>query len=151
MKVYVSQIYISPGVNFDFTHHFQKLLSEELSAMVAQTGGFMRKYGPEFDLIFNMSAKKEIHENEIRGPSVYKKDKDVEFTIFLPFDVIGASTDRYRVALKFLLDGIRTVFDKLGIDSAKLEERKESIIERICSDSTMFEPALKSPGRGIHD
>lgn len=145
MNVYVSQIYIQVGVNFPFTHLFQKFMLREISELVAPSEHFVRKYGPEFNLIFRMSAKTQIQDNEIRGPSVYRKTTDVEYTIFLPFDAIvqGGNVevddnDALRIALRFLFEGMVSVFDSLGIDSGRVREKQDSLIEVICSEPSMF-------------
>jgi hypothetical protein len=138
MKVYFGQIYIEPGVKFPFSHHFQGRLSEEITALAEPSAEFIKKYGSDFDLIFNVSAKNTIQDNEIRGPTVFRKTKDVEYTVFLPFDVISRNPEVSKSALKYLLSGVCSVFKLLGIDTTQLVERQESMIENICSDPTMF-------------
>ena len=139
MKVYFSQIYIRPGVSFPFSHNFQKCMSKEVTAVTVPSAMFIEKYGRDFDLIFRMSAKNSIRDNEIRGPTVFKKEKQIEYSIFLPYDVIANQPNPERSALEFLLSGVRCVFDLLGIDATKLVERQRSIAEKICSDPKMFD------------
>lgn len=139
MEIHFGQIYITPGATFPFSWQFQGRISEELTALVSPSPKFKEKYGSEFNLIFNISAKKQIQENEIRGPTVFKKDKDVEYSIFLPFDVIKQNSDVLRTALQYLLRGVCDVFALLGIDATKVVQKEEAIIENICSDPTMFE------------
>jgi hypothetical protein len=139
MMVHFGQIYIEPGVHFPFSHHFQRRLSEEITALVEPSAVFRKKYGNDFGLTFNVSAKRGISDNEIRGPAVFKKTKDVEYTIFLPFGVITRSSEAPTSALQFLLKGTCSVFESLGIGTAKIEEQRDLLIEQICLDSTMFE------------
>lgn len=139
MKVWFSQFYIEPGVNFPFSHLFQKRLSREVTALVEPSAKFLKKCGGDFDLTFNVSAKERLEENEIRGATVFKKTKDVEYTIFLPFGVVMRHEDAPRVALTYLLDGACEVFERLEIDTTRLLERKDALIESICADPTMLE------------
>jgi len=139
MKVHFGQIYIEPGVSFPFSHLFQRRLSEEVTALVESSPSFVRNYGNDFELMFRVSAKKAIKDNEIKGPTVFKNTKDVEYTVFLPFDVISRSSEVPQSALRYLLKGACSVFESLDIDTAKLLKRQESLIEEICSDPTMFE------------
>ena len=90
--------------------------------------------------MFRVSAKRIICDNEIRGPSVFKKDKDVEFTIFLPFDVIQREASVSLSAIAFLLRGVCSVLGSLGIDTAAIQARQSSLAESISSDPTMFKP-----------
>lgn len=138
MNVHFRQTYCVPDVYFPFSHLFQHRISEEVEALVEPSVKFVKKYGEDFDLIFNVSAKPGLSENEIRGPAVYRKTKDVEFTIFLPYDVIMRHADAPRHALRFLLKDVGEVFDKLEIEKTRFVEQQESIIEGICSDPTML-------------
>ncbi|HYO59109.1 hypothetical protein [Archangium sp.] len=138
MRVSIGQIYVKPGVSFPFSHLMQRWLSNELSSAASDSTEFERKYGAGFSLMVNVSADTQILDNQIKGPTIFKKDKDVEFTLFLPFDVIVAAADGCRVALEYLLGGVCSVFQKAGIDPGKLDEKRAFIIEHICSDPTML-------------
>lgn len=140
MKIYFGQIYIEPDAFFPFSHLFQRRLSEEITALVAPSAKFIQKYGEDWELMFNVSAKRAIFENEIRGPSFFKKDKDVEFTIFLPFDAIQREVSVRRAAIEFLLRGVCSVLGSLGIDTSAIQARQSSLAESISSDPTMFKP-----------
>ncbi len=138
MKVFFAQIYVEVGVTFPFSHHFQVRLSKEVSALVEPSSAFAKKFGADWNLIFRISAKRSLEKTEIRGPGVYRKAKDVEFTLFLPFDALQKETEVERAALRVLLSNACEVFEKLGISSARVEEKKESLVESICSDPIMF-------------
>ena len=139
MNVYFTQIYIEVGVNFPFNHLFQRYLSKEITALVEPSGKFITKYGADFDLSLNVSAKKAITDNEIWGPAVTKKAKRVGYTIFLPYAVIALQDDINRSALQFLFQGIYTVFEKLDIDPSRVMERQNALIDHVCADKTMTE------------
>ncbi|HAB15340.1 MAG TPA: hypothetical protein DCE44_02705 [Verrucomicrobiales bacterium] len=140
MKVHFGQVYIEPGVALPFSHHFQRRLSEEITALVTSSTKFTQRYGEDWELMFRISAKRTICDNEIRGPSVFKNDKDVEFTIFLPFDAIQREASVSRSAIGFLLCGVCAVLDSLGFDTSEIQARLSSLAESISSDPTMFEP-----------
>ena len=103
MKIYFGQIYIQAGVSFPFSFDFQRRLSEEVTPLLQPSSKFCKKYGDDFSLMFRISAKSDLEDNEIRGPTVFRKTRDVEYSIFLPFDVIVRHTDAPRSALRFLL------------------------------------------------
>jgi hypothetical protein len=88
MRMAFSQIYGSVDAQFPFSFHFQVKLTNEISARVNASQKYIERYGSDFDLIVRISAKRQTVENEIRGPIVYRKSKDVEFVIFLPYDAI---------------------------------------------------------------
>lgn len=139
MKVAFSQIYIEVGANFPFSVHFQRRLSDEVSKLVTPSPKYERKYGADFDLIFRISAKRGLNENELRGPSASKKYKSVDYSVFLPFDLIVASREAPRLAVDYLLNGVADVFDLLEIHKARFLEQRQSLSDVICSDPSMLE------------
>ena len=114
MKLLVAQIYIEPGVTYPFSHHFQLWLGQELTNRVQPSQAFLQVYPEDFDLIFRVSARSKITEPEIKGPTVFKPDKDVEFTIFLPHD--GPEPNEpssFKRALEMLLKSVAVVLQPL--------------------------------------
>ncbi|WPB77201.1 hypothetical protein KYC5002_50510 [Archangium violaceum] len=138
MRVSIGQIYTKPGVSFPFSHQMQRWLGEELSSATNAAADFKKKYGTGFNLVARVSADTQISDNQIKGPTIFKRDKDVEFTVFLPFDVIVSSAGGCRISVDYLLGGIRSVFQQAGIDLERLDEKKAFILEHICSDPTML-------------
>lgn len=141
MKVWVGQVYIKPGVNFPFSQRMQGWLSEELSAVSGDGTEFRRKYGDDFELMVRISADTGMAENRVKGPTVFKKTRDVEYVLFLPFDAIVRSLEGCRTAAELLVDGVRAIFQEVGIGVAPLDEKKALIVEHLCSEPTM----LKAP------
>jgi hypothetical protein len=139
MKVAFSQVYIELGANFPFSVHFQRRLTKDVTALVQPSAKFIEIYGSDFELIFRISAKHNLSDNEVRGPTVFRKAKDVEYTIFLPFDVIVAHSHAPKHALMFLLNGVCDVLDRLEIDTERLRDAQQSLIEAICADPSMLD------------
>ncbi len=139
MKIYVTQIYIEVGATFPFGHLFQQRIHRELTQATVPSQLFLDKYGDNYTLIFRMSAKFSIAENEIRGPTNYKKSKQVEYSIFLPYDRIASEKEPNKSALLHLFQGIRSVLEKLEIDTAEIERRETNWIAEFCSEPTMFQ------------
>ena len=140
MNIYVSQIYSEAGVAFPFKQRFQKFLSDKVSESVGVSETFVNRFGSDFDLIFRMSAKQGIVTPEIKGPTVFKRDQDVEFTIFLPFDrAIPMSTTLLSRALSLLISSMTSVLDEQGMDTTSLTKQSESIINGVLEGVGMFE------------
>ncbi len=138
MKIFVGQIYIEAGINYPFSHIFQRWISNELSSLVPSSPEFDLKY-PEFSLVFNMSAKAELLSPLIKGPTVFKKTKDVEYSIFLPYLEHDRSDPRsLREPLKLFLDAVVTVLKSLGADVSELLVHSNSLIEHILTDPAMI-------------
>ncbi|GIW81417.1 MAG: hypothetical protein KatS3mg105_3224 [Gemmatales bacterium] len=127
------------GVNFPFTHRFQQFISKEITQRSRATGKFVSKYGEDFDLIFNMSAMSSIKKVEIKGPTVFKRDKDVEYTIFLPWHSNEHDSNSLRTVVHLLISGIIHVFGEWGIDSTTLSDDADALVERVINDPSMIE------------
>ena len=138
MNVYFGQIYIQEGISFPFNHLFQNFLGIKITELLKPSSNFIKRYAEDYNLIFRISAKKELTENEIKGATVYKKDKDVEFSIFLPYTPIMQKKEPNREALKYLFMGLYVVLEKYAIDISMLKSEQNNIIEIIMSSPEMF-------------
>ena len=142
MTIFVAQFYIEAGASYPFSHHFQRLIKEEITERVAPSEAFVSKYGSDFDIIFNMSGKSTIAQPEVRGPTVFKKNKSVEYTIFLAFNKQEPhSQDLYRRVLRQVLDKIIGVLQGLQMDVSRLSSDANDIIERIVANPKMIRSA----------
>jgi len=141
MKIYVTQIYIETGMSYRFSHNFQNWLSEQLTSRVQPSPAFVQTYGKDFNLVFNMSAKSKIADVEIKGPTVFERTKDVEFSIFLPHaGCQPRSPDGYRQPLNLLLQGITDVLERFGMDTSEVVNAAPTLIEHIIWTPEMFKP-----------
>lgn len=138
MNIWIRQIYIEAGVNFPFSHIWQGWLSDQLSSLAVPSAKFIAKYGIDFELGINLSTRRGLVENEIKGPSVYRKRKDVEYSLFLPYDVVVGAADGCRVAMELILRGIQDIFVKSNIHAEGFDAKKAFIIDHVCSDPTML-------------
>ena len=77
-----------------------------LTERIAPSEMFVKRYGDDFNLIFRMSAKSGIDETQILGPTVFKRDKDVEYSIYLPFTQAPCDFQKLRDALGSLFEAI---------------------------------------------
>lgn len=143
MKVFVGQIYTKPGVDFPFTHLMQRWLGEELTRVASEDAKFQERYGSGFALGLRISADTGTAETEVKGPTVFKRDRDIEYTLVLPFDAIENAPDRRRMAVECIAAGIAAVFAELEIGLDRLDQGRESLVERLLTDPTFWSD---SPG-----
>ncbi|WP_306354300.1 hypothetical protein [Flavobacterium sp. '19STA2R22 D10 B1'] len=139
MKVEFSHIFIQAGIKFNFSYILHNFLSDNVSLLVHPSEMFLKHYEGGYELIFNISAKKELATNEIVGPRTSKKNKKIEFTIFLPYTPIMKELEPNRSALVHLFEGVYEVLGKYEIDTSKLKAEQEKIIDKIMSSPEMFE------------
>ena len=111
-------------------------MSEHVSSLVFSSPEFEQRYGQDWNVVIRVSAKESM-ENEIRGPTVFRKDKDVEYSVFLPFLAISGREDTLRLALSFLFGGTYFALEALGLDTGRLRDSEQSTIQSILTDATM--------------
>jgi hypothetical protein len=127
------------GANFPFTYIFQHYISDQIEALISPSDRFIELYGGGYEITFLLSAKKTTRDNQILGPTVYKKTKDVEYSIFLPYRVIKKNPDVLPTALRYLIKGICSVLESLEIDTTKIKKTQEAMIKHICSTPSMLD------------
>jgi len=138
MRIYVSQIYIEPGISYPFTHVFQKYLSSLASEDTKCSEQFRIQYGEDYDLIFNMSAKTGLVLPEVKGPTVFKREKTVEFTVFLPFQKEENISDNSLTnAVILLLNCMNTVLSGFSMTSNRIASDSDGIARTVVEDPNM--------------
>ncbi|MDR2546827.1 MAG: hypothetical protein LBC96_04855 [Lachnospiraceae bacterium] len=138
MRIHFGQIYIQVGRIFPFSHAFQIFLGEKITELVEPSPRYNELHGENFKLIFRISAKWQLAVNEVVGPKVYKKDKDVEYSIFLPYTPIMQEPEPNRSALENLFEGVYEVLGGYEIDISAIKAEQEGIIDKILSSPEMF-------------
>ncbi len=136
--MYFGQIYIEPGITFPFSAEFQRTLGKAITALVSPSAKFEDRFGTDWSVMIRISAKTGIAANDIRGPTTFKKSKDVEFSVFLPFDLISKTADPLKAALVYLLEGASWSLASLDIDVSKLDAASQELIEAVREDAEMF-------------
>ena len=140
MNIYVSQVYPAAGVMFPFSHVFQKYMSQRLSSMASISPVLSGKYGEAVNVVFNMSAKRDISEPQVVGPAFFRRTGDLEYTIFLPCGPLPHSKESLRRAVEALIQSIVSVFDAFSIDSSDITSHSNEMIRAVMANPDMFIP-----------
>jgi hypothetical protein len=138
MNISVGQIYVEAGVSLPFSHLMQIWLGQQLSTLVLLTPDFAKVHGTDFALVIRISARKGLKENDVKGPTVFKRTKDVEYTLFLPYDTIVKCSDGRRIATEFILDGVEAIVAMAKLDPGDLSARRVAIRDHLCTDPSML-------------
>lgn len=142
MKIYIGQIYPEQGVNYPFSAYFQRWLAQEITKRVQPSEQFLSVYGDNYDLIFRLSAKSRIEVPEIKGPTNFKRSKNVEYTVFLPCGHESQNrTDCYH-AMSLLMDCIVDVLKRYCIDTTKIVNDHILLLVEMDVDPAMILPQV---------
>jgi hypothetical protein len=139
LKIFTRQIYTEPGIDYPLSHVFQQRIGEILSGLVHPSEEFRRTYGSDFRIIFKLSAKRDISFPEIIDPKVYKKTKDVEYSIFIPHDGsdVNKLDDYTKPIHNFLLD-VSSALERLKLNADEVKNNIDSIVKEITLDPAIL-------------
>ncbi len=75
MKVFVSQFYIETAAKYPFTVDFQRYVSRLFTRTTVNAEKFSSKYGDDFSLVINVSAKSSLNAPEVLGRLFTRRTK----------------------------------------------------------------------------
>lgn len=121
-SINVSGIYPEAGVNFPISYLFMRLLREQLAQIEPQHHAVLQaKYGLDFTLGIILSAKTGTSQVEIKGPSISKKYKVVDYVLYIPFAIAEEAETFYSQYVSFVCTGVATVLEKF-MDAGVVKE-----------------------------
>lgn len=132
MRISTAGVYPEAGINFNVSYKFNKLLRETLShpdENFANT--FNSVHGEEYSLGIILSAKSNSLDLVIKGPSISKKYKVVDYILYIPFGIINQK-DFFVRYVDFVCIGIKEILDRYihsTIMHKKLDQFKEEALK----------------------
>lgn len=140
MKIYVSQFYTHVNENYPFSWKLQKTLSEKLTSCVLSCNRFAARFGSGFNMMFRINARSGIVEPELFGPTVFKRDRDVEYTIFLPFDPeLVLTKNVLSDVIVTMLEAICGILDDLGVSVSLTSSDIRQLATTLAEDPQMID------------
>ena len=109
MKITVSTVYPEAGVNFQISYKFFKLLRDELEASGILSARFNAAFGEDYSLGIIFSTRAKIMDLEIKGPTVSKRYKVVDYVIYIPFGIVMNKETFFNQYVEFVCTGVSTV------------------------------------------
>lgn len=140
MEIDITEIEMS-DCRLPFSNDFQIDFAKQLEKFVAASPSFTEKFGPGWSLSLCFSGKSSIRDTEIAGPGIYRKGKAVEFSIFIPYDVVSKARDAPRSTLEFLFQGIYSILQRIDLETQKLRAQEDKIIARVLSNPKLLDTA----------
>lgn len=116
--LYLSYLDLSPELNNTFARETHQVVINLLRREFDSWDGFSTKYDG-FDLGFIVVTKKGISKLEVHGPSISKKSKLVDYSIFLP--EILSDLLQY---IDLIFEGFNQVVSNFGVDGDSIMSLK---------------------------
>jgi len=133
MEVRVSEIYPEAGINFPISYKFQRILRTELNLLSPKFEiPFQAKHGKEYALGIILSAKSNLSTLLIKGPSISRKYKVVDYVLYIPFELMSDERSFIANYVRIVCEGIDDIiarYNNEGI-SAEKEVLDKLLIEK---------------------
>ncbi|MBT1699247.1 hypothetical protein KK083_20285 [Fulvivirgaceae bacterium PWU4] len=108
------------GVDFPISYKVNQLLLDKLIDKLPKEQQQVIVDNKSFSLGVIISTRKSKTDLSIQGPSISKKYKMVDYTIWIPYLKVIKSSSLLETYLDFISEGIILVFEDLGRDNKKL-------------------------------
>lgn len=82
-----------------------------------------------------VSTNKSTSNVEVKGPDFNRKDKIINWGLWLPYEDIVNSENQVLPYLKYFFDALVVVFDNYGINEERLREIEMSVEKEIIGNS----------------
>jgi hypothetical protein len=125
--LFVSYIDLSVGLRNPFNNLTHQIVVRNLRERFLGWKGFFDKY-EEYSLGFIVATQKGTGKLSVKGPSISRKMKVVDFSIFLPdhvAELLPTSTDNVLSYLDAVFAGISSALDQYGIKESEIEVIRE--------------------------
>lgn len=117
--VYMSYFNLTPNFENKYFHNNHSEIIKILREQFPFWKGIFDKYGDDFSIGFMVTRKKGTEILTIKGPSVSKKMKIVDFSLFLPDEI--KDLNHY---IDLVFEGVGIVLQKYGVQNSAIEEMK---------------------------
>lgn len=113
---------LSPELKNEFRKSVGLELSEILKRNFLSWKGFFDKF-PNYSLCFYIVTKKEVEEIEIKGPGIFKKDKEIEYSLFMPNISYNILT-----YIDTIFEGLSRILENYGIEANDVKKMKQELL-----------------------
>jgi hypothetical protein len=113
--VTVSGLFSDPDATFEVPHQVSKVIASILSSELADTHAFDENFGKDYYLCLMRSSRVGLADLEIKGPTISKRYKTVEFSLKMPHRKIVEDPRRYGIYLDYMERGTSSVFAEIGL------------------------------------
>ncbi|MWP50274.1 MULTISPECIES: hypothetical protein [unclassified Gilliamella] len=120
MKFRIGAIFSQVGISFKVSHKVIKLIWSDLEERVPLSEEYEKKFR-DYTLVFLYSAR-EQNDFLVKGPTISKRYKVIEYVIYMPFKEIQSDEEIYNVFLMCMEKGVREVFRKYNINQNELKD-----------------------------
>lgn len=135
MEILTSSLFNEVNSYFSINHKVNLKIREKLNESIKSDLQITSK---EKDMCFInliVSTNKSTSNVEVKGPDFNRKDKIINWGLWLPYEDIVNSENQVLPYLKYFFDALVVVFDNYGINEERLREIEMSVEKEIIGNS----------------
>lgn len=129
-NLFISYINLSPELRNPFSSTTHGVLVDKFNERFATWEGFFRAY-EGYDLAFIIVTDEGVGKLEVKGPTVFRKTKTVDFSIFLPENIdtlVPENPQDFRIYLDWVFSGISSAIVRYGVSQEDIEIIKDECL-----------------------
>jgi len=130
MSFRTASIFSEVGVDFPISYKVNQLLLDRLVKKLQKENQEVNVKGEFFSLGVIVSTRKNVTDLSFQGPSISKKYKMVDYTIWMPFAKVIESDNILFAYLDYLCQGISLVMKECGYPTAAISKIFEETKKR---------------------
>lgn len=135
MILLISEWYNEKGVEFDVSHKVLKYIRKVLDENVVKDLDTDFVDYKDFYLNLVIATSKKTKELEVRGPEIKKRQKMIDYGLWLPFKKITRTNKYLEDFISYLFEAFKIVFTNYNVDIQKIETLKEEIKREVINNS----------------
>jgi hypothetical protein len=140
MKITFSQIYSEPGASFDLPGPLLKAVREGLDDLGRNIDQLSAKVDREdFELVLIISASSKLDALEIKGPNIRRKTREIEFSLFVPWQETKSFEEKIDYILPKIGEGVIGVFKRYGVDITGVDNAIQMVLKQAKASPEKFQ------------
>jgi len=144
MILIINSLFVEPNITFNVSDNIMAKINETFEGALKPSKTFIKNY-ENFDIGFTISTKKEVEYLYIQGPLIDKKEKEIYFTIWMPYEKIYLSENYIEAYLDNLYEGIILGIKKYEIDTELINTKFLELKSEILDNPDIYTYKLNSP------
>ena len=142
MNVKDSQGNSNPPYVLNLSSLFLTTLGELVSESADMPQAFANRFGVDFYLSFLIDTAKRKSVG-LRGPSVTRKHKAVEFGLIIPFEDVRQDYSTLASVTHAVLLGTTRALEQLRFDVSRIQSKQKSMVATVCSSPGMIDDTME--------
>lgn len=126
MVLTIGSWFSEPGVEFKVSHKVHKFIRESLIEDVMKPFGLETK-DPDIFIGLVITTRKNIEELEVRGPEYDRRNKFINYGLWLPYKKIDEAENYLKEYLKYFFDALVILFKKYDVPEENIRKVQHNV------------------------